>query len=73
METFQEVAESQTTKEENKDATDTAGLLEKLSVAESKSDEKEQEEKATASEDKEAGEGRAKTEADKEGEPASKA
>ena len=32
METFQEVAESQQKKEENKDASDTAGLLESLSV-----------------------------------------
>ncbi|KAF7812625.1 ran-binding protein 1-like protein b-like [Senna tora] len=34
METFQEVAESQKTKEENKDASAAAGLLEKLSVEE---------------------------------------
>lgn len=32
METFQEVAESQQKKEENKDASAAAGLLEKLSV-----------------------------------------
>ncbi|XP_076957244.1 ran-binding protein 1 homolog a-like [Bidens hawaiensis] len=40
METFTEVAESQKGKEENKDATDAAGLLEKLSVEEKKADEK---------------------------------
>ncbi|KAK4764503.1 hypothetical protein SAY87_013941 [Trapa incisa] len=34
METFQEIAESQKTKEENKDAAATAGLLEKLTVEE---------------------------------------
>ncbi|XP_022741999.1 ran-binding protein 1 homolog b-like [Durio zibethinus] len=73
MEMVQEVAESQGKKEETKDATATAGLLEKLSVGESKSDGKEQEEKAAASEDKEAGEDKAKTEADKKDEPASKA
>ncbi|XP_076929120.1 ran-binding protein 1 homolog a-like [Bidens hawaiensis] len=39
METFTEVAESQKGKEANKDATDAAGLLEKLSVEEKKSDE----------------------------------
>ncbi|MFS7902798.1 putative Ran binding domain, PH-like domain superfamily [Helianthus anomalus] len=40
METFQEVAESQKGKEENKDATNAAGLLEKLSVEEKKEEEK---------------------------------
>ncbi|OMO97605.1 ran-binding protein c-like protein [Corchorus olitorius] len=73
METVQEVAESQGKKEENKDATDTADLLEKLSVGENKGDEKEKEEKVTAAEDKEAGESKAKTEADKEDGSASKA
>ncbi|OMO85010.1 putative ran binding protein [Corchorus capsularis] len=73
METVQEVAESQGKKEENKDATDTADLLEKLSVGENKGDEKEKEEKCTAAEDKEAVESKAKTEADKEDESASKA
>ena len=34
MEMFQEVAESQQNKEENKDASAAAGLLEKLSVEE---------------------------------------
>ncbi|KAK4582398.1 hypothetical protein RGQ29_025539 [Quercus rubra] len=45
METFQEVAESQGKKEDNKDATDTAGLLEKLNVGDGKTEGKEQEEK----------------------------
>ncbi|XVE97114.1 hypothetical protein REPUB_Repub02eG0282700 [Reevesia pubescens] len=75
MEMFQEVAESQGKKEENKDAMATADLLEKLNVGESTSDEKEREEKATASEDKEeAVEDKAKTEEeDKKDKPASKA
>ena len=45
METFQEVAESQGKKEDNKDASDTAGLLEKLNVGDGKTEGKEQEEK----------------------------
>ncbi|KAF7820331.1 ran-binding protein 1-like protein b-like [Senna tora] len=45
METFQEVAESQKTKEEDKDTAATAGLLEKLSVEEKKETEKEDTEK----------------------------
>lgn len=44
MEKFQEVAESQETKEESKDASATAGLLEKLSVDDKKDDEKAKEE-----------------------------
>ncbi|KAK6927105.1 Ran binding domain [Dillenia turbinata] len=48
MEKFQEVAESQKPKEENKDATDTAGLLEKLSVEEKKTESKAGEEVAVA-------------------------
>ena len=40
MEAFQEVAESQQKKEENKDASETAGLLEKLSVEEKKTKDK---------------------------------
>ncbi|KAJ4970653.1 hypothetical protein NE237_003752 [Protea cynaroides] len=40
MEKFQEIAESQGTKEENKDAAAAAGLLEKLSVGDAKTDEK---------------------------------
>ncbi|KAI4346552.1 hypothetical protein L6164_007440 [Bauhinia variegata] len=49
METFQEVAESQSKKEENKDATAAAGLLENLSVQEKKSEDKDGKEE-TASE-----------------------
>lgn len=53
MEMFQEVAESQRLKEENKDASATAGLLEKLTVEESNSDDKAKEEKELpAKEDK---------------------
>ncbi|RDX83218.1 Ran-binding protein 1-like b, partial [Mucuna pruriens] len=57
MTTMQEVAESQGEGEENKDASDTAGLLEKLTVGEDKSEEKELEkvantEKLTVDEDK---------------------
>ncbi|KAK9279443.1 hypothetical protein L1049_013122 [Liquidambar formosana] len=44
MEKFQEVAESQQKKEENKDASAAAGLLEKLSVDDSKSEDKAKEE-----------------------------
>ncbi|XP_059626452.1 ran-binding protein 1 homolog b-like [Cornus florida] len=44
MEMFQEVAESQSTKDENKDASAAAGLLDKLSVEDKKSDEKAKEE-----------------------------
>ncbi|XVF66898.1 hypothetical protein PTKIN_Ptkin10aG0076300 [Pterospermum kingtungense] len=40
MEMFQEVAESQKSKEENKDATAVVGLLEKLSVEEKKTEDK---------------------------------
>lgn len=53
MEKIQEVAESQSKKEENKDATDTAGLLEKLSVGETKSEEKPKEEEPVATKEKE--------------------
>ncbi|KAF3960234.1 hypothetical protein ACB098_08G022300 [Castanea mollissima] len=42
METFQEVAESQKNKEENKDASATAEILEKLTVEEKKIEEKEE-------------------------------
>lgn len=45
MEMVHEVAESQNKKEENKDATETAGLLEKLSVEENKTEDKSGEEK----------------------------
>ena len=40
METFTEVAESQQGKEENKDASNAAGLLEKLTVEDKKEEEK---------------------------------
>ncbi|KAF5821676.1 putative Ran binding domain, PH-like domain superfamily [Helianthus annuus] len=53
METFQEVAESQKGKEENKDATNAAGLLEKLSVEDKKDEEKKEEEKVEVKEVKE--------------------
>ncbi|XP_062086164.1 ran-binding protein 1 homolog b-like [Humulus lupulus] len=43
METFQEVAESQQQKEDNEDASAAAGLLEKLSVEEKKTEEKTEE------------------------------
>jgi len=57
MTTMQEVAESQGEGEENKDASATADLLEKLTVGEDKSDEKEPEKvqitkKLTVGEDK---------------------
>ncbi|PPE02391.1 hypothetical protein GOBAR_DD00579 [Gossypium barbadense] len=71
METVQEVAESQGKKEENKDATVTADLLDKLSVGEIKSDGKE--DTVVASNTKEAVKDEAKTEEDKKDEAASKA
>lgn len=46
METFQEVAESQKKKVENKDASAAAGLLEKLSVEDEKKAEDKSEDKA---------------------------
>ncbi|GAV66590.1 Ran_BP1 domain-containing protein [Cephalotus follicularis] len=52
MEMFQEVAESQKNKEENKDASAAAGLLEKLSVEEKKT-EKDKEEVPVAAKEKE--------------------
>ncbi|KAJ7973997.1 RAN binding protein 1 [Quillaja saponaria] len=52
MVTFEEVAESQLKKEENKDASATAGLLEKLTVEEKKSGDK-AEEHETATKEKE--------------------
>ncbi|KAK5841429.1 Ran-binding 1 c -like protein [Gossypium arboreum] len=72
METVQDVAESQGKKEENKDATVTADLLDKLSVGESKSDGKE-EDTVVASDTKEAVKDEAKTEEDEKDEAASKA
>ncbi|XVE62065.1 hypothetical protein DITRI_Ditri06bG0089100 [Diplodiscus trichospermus] len=73
MDMVQEVAESQGKKEETKDAMTTANLLEKLSVGESKSDEKEEEKVDAASKDKEAVEDKAKTKEEKKDEPASDA
>ncbi|KAG8504233.1 hypothetical protein CXB51_002607 [Gossypium anomalum] len=72
METVQDVAESQGKKEENKDATVTADLLDKLSVGESKSDGK-AEDTVVASDTKEAVKDEAKAEEDKTDEAASKA
>ncbi|GLT55702.1 hypothetical protein SLA2020_287980 [Shorea laevis] len=69
-EIFQEVAESQGKNEENKDATAAAGLLEKLSVGESKTDVKEQEE---AKDEKESAEEKTEAEAEQKEEPASSA
>ncbi|GKV06055.1 hypothetical protein SLEP1_g17987 [Rubroshorea leprosula] len=71
METVQEVAESQG-KEENKDATATADLLDKLNVSEteSKTDVKEKEE---AKDEKETAEEKTKTKAEKKEEPPSPA
>ncbi|KAG2673073.1 hypothetical protein I3760_13G072300 [Carya illinoinensis] len=53
MEKFQEVAESQGKKEENKDAAAAAGLLEKLSVEEKKTEDKAGEEAPVVSEKEE--------------------
>ncbi|KAJ0021339.1 hypothetical protein Pint_32512 [Pistacia integerrima] len=50
MEMFTEVAESQKSKEENKEASSTAGLLEKLSVEEKKPEDKAEEEAPPAKE-----------------------
>ncbi|KAB1225741.1 hypothetical protein CJ030_MR1G029243 [Morella rubra] len=50
MERFQEVAESQKQKEENKDASAAAGLLEKLSVEEKKTEDKAGEDAPSVSE-----------------------
>lgn len=51
MEMFQEVAESQENKEEDKDATATAGLLEKLKVEDGKTEDKAQEVHVAATEE----------------------
>lgn len=61
METFQEVAESQEVKEENKDASGAAGLLEKLSVE----DKKEKEEPKESSDEPKAKEEEAEVVAEK--------
>lgn len=52
METFQEVAESQNTQEENKDASETAEALEKLSVEEKNKDKAKEEAPAASTEAK---------------------
>ncbi|KAF8397256.1 hypothetical protein HHK36_016167 [Tetracentron sinense] len=70
IEMVQEVAESQGKKEENKDATAAAGLLEKLSVGDSKTEEKVTEEVpvVVSEEEKEAGSEQEKPEAEKKDE-----
>lgn len=50
MEKFQEVAESQTTKEEDEDTSAAAGLLEKLSVEEKKTEDEAGDDAPVASE-----------------------
>lgn len=68
MEMFQEVAESQNKKEENKDATDAADSLKKLTVEEKKAEEKVKEAVSDAASEEE----KSKLDADKKGdEPAS--
>ncbi|XP_030447534.1 ran-binding protein 1 homolog c-like [Syzygium oleosum] len=73
MEMFQEVAKSQKKKEENKDASAAAGLLEKLSVEEEKSEDKAGEEVAATSEGDKETKSDGKPDADKKTEPASSA
>ncbi|XP_030524373.1 ran-binding protein 1 homolog b-like [Rhodamnia argentea] len=73
MEKFQEVAESQKKKEENKDASAAAGLLEKLSVEEKKTGDKAGEEVAAASEGEKETKSDGKPDADKKTEPSSSA
>ncbi|KAK3020080.1 hypothetical protein RJ639_003704 [Escallonia herrerae] len=62
METMQEVAESQQKKEESKDASDTAGLIEKLSVEDKKSEEKTKEEDTVADKEEKVAESEKKVE-----------
>ncbi|KAF2288509.1 hypothetical protein P3X46_008780 [Hevea brasiliensis] len=74
METVQEVAETQGKKEESKEAADAAGLLEKLSVVDGKTEGKEKEEAPVEAKERSEAEGeKAKAEAKKEDEPASSA
>ncbi|KAF8396956.1 hypothetical protein HHK36_018592 [Tetracentron sinense] len=73
MEMVQEVAESQLKKEENKDAISAAGLLEKLSVGDSKTEEKVEEVPVAANEEKEAESEQAKPEVEKKNELVSSA
>ncbi|OAY43742.1 ran-binding protein 1 homolog b [Manihot esculenta] len=72
METVQDVAETQVKNEERKEAEDAAGLLEKLSVVDSKTDGKEKEQALVEEkgQNEAAGE-KAKSDAKKEDEPAS--
>lgn len=73
MEIFQEVAESQKKKEDNKDATAAAGLLEKLSVEEKKAEDKAGKEVTAASEGEKETKSDGKSDADKKTEPDSSA
>lgn len=68
METFQEVAESQQKKEENKDASAAAGLLEKLSVEDEKTEDKASEEVPVAAKEKESESEPVQVNAEKKGE-----
>ncbi|KAI8523550.1 hypothetical protein RHMOL_Rhmol13G0083100 [Rhododendron molle] len=68
MESFQEVAESQQKKEENKDASAAAGLLEKLSVEDEKTEDKASEEVTVAAKEKESESEPVKVDAEKKGE-----
>ncbi|KAJ6755708.1 hypothetical protein OIU79_028176 [Salix purpurea] len=71
-ETVEEVAENQGKKAESKDAADAAGLIEKLSVEDSKKEEKEKEEAPVAAEEvSETRDDKAKAEEEKKDEPAS--
>nr|KJB26243.1 hypothetical protein B456_004G232500 [Gossypium raimondii] len=73
METFREVAESQKSTEENKEASAAAGLLEKLSVEEKEAKDKVEEEDVKAKEETETKEDTKKVDDSekKDGEPAS--
>lgn len=66
-ETVEEVAESQGKKEESKDAADAAGLLEKLSVGDGRTEEKEKQAKEVSQTVAD----KAKEDGEKEDEPAS--
>lgn len=73
METFREVAESQKSTEENKEASAAAGLLEKLSVEEKEAKDKVEEKDVKAKEETETKEDTKKVDDSekKDGEPAS--
>ena len=68
MEMFPEVAESQRKKEENKDASAAAGLLDKLSVEDQKDEKTKVFEEASVAAEKESESEPGKTGADKKGE-----